>query len=89
MILGVLIAAGVLFGDKLQPWLVKAWEKVKTWQTPSVPVPLPVAPGEPTYDRKGAMAKYDDCIAFLEGIGCKEGVSHLKAGLVHFYHEHP
>lgn len=42
----------------------------------------------PTNDRKQALAQYDDCIAFLESIGCKQGVEHLKAGLVHFYHEH-
>ena len=39
-------------------------------------------------DRKAALDSVDDVIAYLEAIGCPEGVEHFKAGLAHLYHKH-
>jgi len=38
-------------------------------------------------DRKHAITAYDDCIVYLQSIGCDDGVEHLKKGLQHFYYQ--
>lgn len=77
----VLVAAGVMLLGVLLTF--KDWIPGVLGSAVSLVKRSPAKP-----DRKTALGKCDDCIAYLESIGCTEGVAYFKDGLVHLYHSH-